>query len=134
MSQTGKGFVAVAGENSGKGAVKLVLIDPDTLEIVQESEEILADNSVLLDDGGSYLVVIKDSLGYVVGKYGADLKLQVKSPVPINPASPIIKTSAGYMVTDLTGNPLVLNANDLSLTFKKAVGAAKNLTNSSKKK
>lgn len=133
MSQTGKGFVAVAGENSGKGAVKLVLIDPETLEIVQESEEILADNSVLLDDGGSYLVVIKDSLGYVVGKYGADLKLQVKSPVPINPASPIIKTSAGYMVTDMTGNPLVLNANDLSLTFKKAVGAAKNLAGSTKK-
>lgn len=128
MSQTGKGFVAVAGENSGKGAVKLVLIDPESLEIVQESEEILSDNSVLLEDGGSYLVVIKDKLGFFVGKYGPDLKLQVKSPVPINGSSPIIKTSAGYMVTDLTGNPLVLNSNDLSLTFKKAVGAAKNLT------
>ncbi len=128
MSQTGKGFVAVAGENSGKGAVKLVLIDQESLEIVQESEEILSDNSVLLEDGGSYLVVIKDTLGFVAAKYGPDLKLQVKSPVPINGSSPIIKTSAGYMVTDLTGNPLVLNMNDLSLTFKKAVGAAKNLT------
>lgn len=128
MTQTGKGFVAVAGENSGKGAVKLVLIDQDSLEIVQESEEILSENSVLLEDGGSYLVVIKDKIGYVAAKYGADLKLQVKSPVPINAASPIIKTSAGYMVTDLTGNPLLLNMNDLTLTFKKAVGAAKNLT------
>ena len=129
MHQEGDGFIAVAGENSGKGAVKLVIIDKDSLEIVKESEETLSDNSVLLEDGGSYLVVIKDTLGYVAAKYGADLTLQVKSPVPINPSSPIIKTSAGYMVTDLTGNPLVLNQSDLTLTIKKAVGAAKNIIN-----
>ncbi len=122
------GFIAVAGENSGKGAVKLVIIDKDSLEIIKESDETLSDDSVLLEDGGSYLVVIKEGPGFVAAKYGADLKLLVKSPVPINPSSPIVKTSAGYMVTDLTGNPLVLNMNDLTITAKQVLGAAKNLT------
>ncbi|MBQ7619059.1 MAG: hypothetical protein IJS51_02885 [Treponema sp.] len=123
MSQASDGFVAVAGENSGKGAVKLVLIDKDSLEIIKESEEILSDNSVLLEDGGSYLVVVKEKDGCFVGKYGPDLKLQVKSPVSVNPASPIVKTSAGYMVTDARGNPQILNMGDL--TILSAQGAAK---------
>lgn len=108
------GFVAVAGENSGKGAVKLVIIDKDSLEIVKESDEVLSDNSVLVEDGGSYLVVIKDDKNFVAAKYGADLKILAKSPVPIMASSPIVKTAAGYMVTDLKGNPIILKMNDLS--------------------
>ena len=120
------GFVAVAGENSGKGAVKLVIIDKDSLEIIKESEEVLSDNSVLLEDGGSYLVVVKDGSNFVAAKYGADLKMQVKSPVQINPSSPIVKTPAGYMVTDAKGNPVILNMNDLTSAVKDP-NAAKNL-------
>ena len=115
MSQASDGFVAVAGENSGKGAVKLVLIDKDSLEIIKESEEILSDNSVMLEDGGSYLVVLKEKAGCFVGKFGPDLKLQAKSPVAVNPSSPIVKTSAGYMVTDARGNPQILNMNGLTI-------------------
>ena len=129
MYPSSDGFIAVAGENSGKGAVKLVIIDQDSLEIIKESEETLSDNSVLLEDGGNYFVVIKDTLGYVVGKYDSSLNLVKKSPVPINPSSPIVKTSAGYMVTDLTGNPIVLNSGDLSLTVKKVGGAIQNVVN-----
>lgn len=114
MHQAADGFVAVAGENSGKSAVKLVLIDKNSLEIIKETNEALSDNSVLLEDGGSYLVVIKDGSNYVAAKYGADLSLQAKSAVPINPSSPIIKTSAGYMVTDESGKPIILKAGDLS--------------------
>ena len=116
------GFVAVAGENSGKGAVKLVIIDKDSLEIIKETEEILSDNSVLLEDGGSYMVVIKDSKDYVAAKYGSDLKLLAKSPVAINPASPIVKTQAGYMFTDTKGNPVILNMNDLTASAKAKQG------------
>ncbi len=120
------GFIAVAGENKGKAAVKLVIIDEETLEITKESEETLTDNSVLLADGNAYLVVIKEKAGAFVGKYDGDLNLVKKSPVPINPDSPIIKTSAGYMVTDLAGNPLILDADGLTVTVKRAVGAAVN--------
>lgn len=127
MCQTADGFVAVAGENSGKGAVKLVVIDRDSLEIIKESEEILSDNSVLLEDGGSYLVVIKEKSDCYVGKYGADLKLLAKSKILVMASSPIVKTSAGYMVTDAHGNPVVLNMNDLTLASKDP-SAAKNLT------
>ena len=126
MYSSADGFIAVAGENSGKGAVKLVIIDKNTLEIVKESEETLSDNSVLLEDGGSYLVVIKDGKDCVAAKYGADLKLQVKSPVSINPSSPIVKTSAGYMVTDPKDYPIVLDMNDLTALVKDP-NSAKNL-------
>lgn len=132
VAEASGGFIAVAGENKGKSAVKLVIIDKESLEITKESEETLADNSVLLVDGSNYLVVIKDKAASYVGKYDGELNLVKKSPVPVNPDTPIVKTSEGYMVTDLLGNPLVLDPDELSISWKRGVGAAVNTVNALK--
>ncbi len=123
MYETSDGFIAIAGENKGNSAVKLVIIDPNSLEITKESEEVLSDNSVLVQDGSEYLVVIKDKIMHNVAKYDANLNLIKKSPVPVSPNSPIVKTSAGYMVTDVAGQPLLLDLNELTITIKQAVDA-----------
>ena len=123
MHETSDGFIAIAGENKGNSAVKLVIIDQNSLEITKESEEVLSDNSVLVQDGSEYLVVIKDKIMHNVAKYDANLNLIKKSPVPVSPNSPIVKTSAGYMVTDIAGQPLLLDLNELTITIKQAVDA-----------
>ena len=130
--KVGGGFIAVAGANSGNGAVKLVFIDEKSLEITNESEETLSDNSVLVQDGSNYLVIVKDKIACFTAKYDANLKLLKKSPVPVSPNSPIVKTTAGYMVTDVAGQPLVLDTTELTVTTKQIVeavsGTLKNLT------
>lgn len=118
MFPVGGGFLAVAGSNSGKGAVKLVIIDQNSLEIMKESEEVLSDNSMLIQDGGNYLVIVNESKSCFVAKYDSDLKLLKKSPVSVSPNSPIVKTSAGYMVTDAAGQPLILDLNELTIAAK----------------
>ncbi len=131
MFPVGGGFLAVAGANSGNGAVKLVFIDEKSLEITKESEETLSDNSVLVQDGSNYLVIVKERIACFAAKYDSNLKLLKKSPVPVSPNSPIVKTSAGYMVTDVAGQPLVLDTTELKITTKQAVeavaGTVKNL-------
>lgn len=118
MFPIGGGFLAVAGANSGNGAVKLVFIDEKSLEITKESEETLSDNSVLVQDGSNYLVIVKERNECFAAKYDANLNLLKKSPVSVSPNSPIVKTSAGYMATDEAGQPIILDTAELNITTK----------------
>ena len=60
MFQAGDNFIAIAGENSGNGAVKLVQLSPDTMEIIKESNETVSENSVLVQDNGEYYCIISE--------------------------------------------------------------------------
>ena len=110
----GNTFIVIAGENLGNGAVKLVQLDKENMEIVKESVETVAENSVLVEDGGSYYCVIQNGLQFVVGKFNANLENQLKSPVSVKATTPITVTEAGIIVTTVTGNPVLLNKNDLT--------------------
>ena len=112
--ESGDNFIAIAGENAGNGAVKLVQLNKTNMEIVKESNEIIAENSVLVEDAGSYYCVIQEGAKFVVGKFNANLENQLKSPVNVKPSSPITVTSAGLVVTTITGNPVLLNKTDLT--------------------
>ncbi len=106
-------FIAIAGENSGNGAVKLVLLSPDTMEITKESNEIVAEESVLVQDNGEYYCVIKSTNGWAVGKYSADLTLLLKSNVNISPSTPMTITSEYVIVSETSGRVRLLKKNNL---------------------
>lgn len=108
------GYLCIAGENKGAGAVKLVIIDKTTLEIVKESEETVSEASVLVKDENTYYCVIKDGSDFVASKYDNSLNAVRKSPVAVNPASPLVITSGGIMATDTKGNPILLKMADLT--------------------
>lgn len=112
--QDGDQFVAVAGENTGNGTIKLVLIDQENMEITRESNEILAEDSVLVKDGNNYYCVIDDNGKWVVGKYDSSLTLLLKSNVAVKSETPITVTPSGVVVTDPDGQLRLLSASDLS--------------------
>ena len=112
--KAGDGYIAIAGENSKNGAIKLVLISPDNMEISMESELNIAADSVLVQDGGEYYCVIDDGGEYYVGKFGADLSLKLKSQVKVKAATPIAIGSSTISVTDSRGTFKVLDKSDLS--------------------
>ena len=106
-------FIAIAGENSGNGAVKLVLLSPDTMEIIKESNETVAEESVLVQDNGEYYCVIKSATGWAVGKYSVDLTLLLKSNVNISPSTPMTITSEYVIVSETSGRVRLLKKNNL---------------------
>ena len=107
-------FIAVAGENVGNGTIKLVLIDQENMEITRESNETLAEDSVLVKDGDNYYCVIDDNGKWVVGKYDSSLTLLLKSDVAVKSETPITVTPSGVVVTDPNGQLRLLSAADLS--------------------
>lgn len=113
-------YMAVCGENTGNGAIKLCLLDSSTLEITKESEETLAEDSVLVQKGNDYYCVIKDGSNYVVAQYDKKLKLIVKSPVAVKPATPLTVTDQGIIATNASGRAVLLNLKDLTLVTSTA--------------
>lgn len=114
MFPVGDGIVAIAGENAGGGAVKLVVLDFNNMEIIRESKEVVGDNSVLSSDGTNFYVVIKDGANWVLGKYDAQLQLLQKSALSVNPATPVVATASGIIVTGSDGITKLLKVADLT--------------------
>lgn len=96
-------FIAIAGENTGKGAVKLVLIDKDKLEIIAESDERIAEQSVLVQSRNDYLCILDDNGHFFAGKFNSQLKCTSKSSVEVKPATPIYVSDDGIFVTNTSG-------------------------------
>ena len=109
----GDEFIAVAGEDSGNAAIKLVTIDQVNMEITSESNETLAPDSVLVRDGNDFYCVIADGSSWKVGKFDSNLVLKLKSDVNVKSSTPITITDSGVVITDDRGHLRLLNKADL---------------------
>ena len=116
--KSGKQYMAVAGENTGNGTIKLVLIDDNNMEIVSESNEVVSEDSVLVQDGEDFYCIIQDGNNWVVGKYDANLALKLKSPVAVKSSTPITITDSGIVVTSSNGQLRLLSKSDLTSITK----------------
>ena len=113
--EDGDNFIAIAGTNFGNGAIKLVLIDKGSLEIVGESEEVLSETSVLVAyDGAYYCVVKSEGARFTVGKFNNNAQLLTLSDVPVRAATPITISKKGVLVTSVSGKPILLDTKTLS--------------------
>ncbi|MGP1564838.1 MAG: P83/100 family protein [Treponema sp.] len=124
MFSAGQNFIAVAGENSGNGAVKLVLLSPDSMEIVKESAETVAEDSVLIQDNGEFYCIIQDGRNWVLAKYDSDLTLKLKSSVPVKRTTPITASDSYIIVTGANGQPRLLNKSNLNTVVSSGFGNA----------
>lgn len=107
-------YMAVCGEESGKSAIKLCLIDAFSMEIQKESDEELSKDSVLITNGSNYYCVIKENGKYYIGNYDKSVVIKQKSSIEVNPATPITVTGSGIIVTSSKGQSVLLSLVDLS--------------------
>ncbi len=108
-------FIAICGENKGNGAIKLCVLDGYKMEIQKESNEVIAENSVLVRSGEDILCVINQNGKFYLAKYNSDLKLIFTSQETVFESTPITVTSKGVVVTSESGQVLLLNKDDFSL-------------------
>lgn len=114
----GTEFIAIAGETSKTGAVKLVKLDKDNLEIISESKETIADKSVLVQSGSDFYCIINEKSKYYVGKFNSQLECLAKSFVEVNPATPIFIAQEGIFVTDSSNKVILIDTAKLQLVIK----------------
>ena len=115
IQATPNGYIAVAGQNEGNGAIKLVLIDNEKMEIVRESNETLSEESTYIKDGNEYYCIINEYGRCYVAKYSENITLLLKSPVEVDPTTPLVVTPLGVCVTDVSGVIRILKLQDLTL-------------------
>lgn len=103
-------YLAMCGVNDGHSAPRLCLIDSDALELKKQSAEILSDSSELAVRDGAYYVVVKVDGKCHVASYSKDLVLANMSTLEVSPSTPLNMMASGILVTDVSGNPRMLDA------------------------
>ncbi|MBP5175879.1 MAG: hypothetical protein ILP07_08215 [Treponema sp.] len=108
-------YMAICGEDnsSSNRAVRLCLLDAQSLELQAESKEIVSEDSILVRDKDDFYCVIRSGSNWVVGKYDADLNLLLKSPLSVRKDTPVTVTPKGVVVTASSDQIVLLNLNDL---------------------
>ena len=112
-----EGFIALCGVKDKKSAIKLCIVDSESLEIIRQSEENLSENSSLVEHGDLFYVIIEEGGKNYLAAFDKNLTLKNKSDVAINGASPLNIFSEGILVTDVKGNPVLLKLPALSTAW-----------------
>ncbi len=118
LLKAGVNLIAIAGENAGNRAVKLALISPETMEIIKESNETVAEQSILLADGGDFYCIVQNGNNYTLARYDAALNLKQQSSISIKNGTPVTIIDAHIVLTGSDGKVKALNKSDLSLVSR----------------
>ncbi len=110
LLDTGEAYMAVAGQGA---AVRLVLIDRLTLEVIRESEQAIASESVLAASGNDYYAVISRNGSFYIGRFDRNLNLQATSAIQVQPFTAIAVSEGRIIVQDTESNMRILRATDL---------------------
>lgn len=107
------GYIAIAGENVKNGAIKLVTINPETLEIDGESDNYIAADSILVQESSDFYCVVDEKGKYYLAKFGSDLQMKLKSEIQVKSCTPLTITDNGIVVTDKDGKLKLLDKGNL---------------------
>jgi hypothetical protein len=113
VSAEGKLFT-VAGENRGNGAVRIVEINQDTLEIAKQGDDDIHPQSLLWVNGGKlYAVTSRDGSLYFT-RFSTGLAREAQSGVAIHAyATPAFQGDT-VLIQRADGSPVLLSGEDLS--------------------
>ncbi|QQO07939.1 P83/100 family protein [Breznakiella homolactica] len=114
LSFSGTRILAVAGENRGSGAVRLVEINPDTLEMVKQGDDDIHPESLLWMNGNNiYAITVSSGSNYLT-RFSIDLVRQARSAVPVHPYASVLFQGNMLLTQRNDGSVLILNPSDLT--------------------
>jgi hypothetical protein len=115
LIQTGSRIIAVAGENRGRGAVRLVEINQETLEMTRQSDSDIHPQSLIWQNGGGlYAVMVKDGKNYLARFNANTLATELQSAIPVHPWGTPVFQGNTVLIQRENGQAAILNAADLS--------------------
>jgi len=113
---TGGKILAIAGENRGNGAIRLIEINPRTLEMVKQGDDDMHPNSLIWVNGSDLYGITIDlaSKTLTLGRFNTDLALQAKSKIAVHPNATVSIQQGNVLTQKADGSAAVLNAGDLT--------------------
>lgn len=111
---SGNRLFAVAGTNQKNAVIRLVEINPDTLETVNQGDEDISPNSLLWTGGDSlYAIVVVNKKNYLARFDPAGLARRAQSAVEVHPYASCLVQDGKVLTQGTKGNPLILDAQSL---------------------
>jgi hypothetical protein len=110
----GQRIIAIAGENVGQGAVRLVEITQDTLTIARQGDDNIRPGSLLWLNGSDLYAIIAEGNNSFLGRFDSNLVLQARSAVRVHNDAAVSVQQGRLLTQDENGSPLILNPVDLT--------------------
>jgi chemotaxis protein histidine kinase CheA len=107
-------IIAIAGQAQGSGAVRLVQIDPKSLEMMKQGEVDIASTSLLWVQGQDIYALASSSGKLNLARFDQDLKLQSKSAIEVHPFASVLFYGETLLTQKGDGTPILLNSKDLT--------------------
>jgi hypothetical protein len=110
---------AIAGENKGNGAIRLIEVNTNNLEMANQGDDDMHPGSLIWANGNDlYAVTLNRADGSLnMGRFNADLTLQAKSKINVHPNASL-SIQQGILLTQKTnGSAALLNPINLTEIF-----------------
>lgn len=107
-------IIAIAGQAQGSGAIRLVQIDPKSLEMLKQGDVDIAASSLLWNKGQDIYALVVTSGKIYLGRFDQNLQLLNKSNMEVHPFASILFYNDSLLTQNANGTPLMLNGNDLT--------------------
>jgi len=112
----GERIIAIAGENVGNSAVRIVEINQDNLEIARQGDDDIMMGSLLWVNGSDLYAITVDlsNNNCYLARFNANFAIQAKSSVRVHPNASVTIQQGRLLTQRDNGAVLILNPADLS--------------------
>jgi hypothetical protein len=108
-------ILVLAGRSGGGGAIRLVLLDPDSLAQTVEGTDDIFRDSVVLATGTDIFAVTERSGDYYLARFDKSLTAQAVSEVAVDPFTSLTLTSSTVYAQGTNGDVVLLRRSDLKV-------------------
>ena len=108
-----RGFLVLAGKTEGTGAVRLVILDPESLEVIVEGADDIYPGSVVKITADTVYAVAAAGAGYRIAAFDARLGKAAQSDMEVLPYTALSIDQGRLYLQDSSGNLIILRADNL---------------------
>jgi hypothetical protein len=119
LSFVGEKILAIAGENRGNGAIRLIEVNSNTLEMSKQGDDDIHPASLLWISGEDLFAITVNPEGALyLARFDANLSRQALSRVAVHPNASVSFQENMVLTQRTDGSAVILNSRDLLETVK----------------
>jgi hypothetical protein len=109
-------ILAIAGENRGQGAVRLIELNQASLEMARQGNDDIKSGSLLWVNGNDLYAILIDLANNQchMGRFNTNLELQARSVIRVHPDCSVVIQPGRLLTQREDGSAVVLNPADLT--------------------
>lgn len=114
FTSLGGKLIAVAGENRGTGAIRLIVINPATLEMDKQGNDTIAPDSLIWTRGNDLYAITSAGGSLYLARFNTDLEIQVQSTVTVHPFAEVTFNGDSILTQRSDGALVILDGRTLA--------------------